>query len=142
MIEKANIAAKPVITATMMMDSMISNPRPSRAEASDATNAVLDGSDCVMLSGETANGTYPIAAVSTLQNLCVQAEKTINYSKIFGELRAQTPTPVPTAEAVAAAAVGCVNDLNVNLVVVLTDTGKLTRLVAKYRPSVPIFAIS
>merc|ERR1712167_265810 len=110
MIEKANIAAKPVVTATQMLESMIHAPRPTRAEASDVANAVLDGTDCVMLSGESANGDYPINAVSIMAKICVEAEKTINYKRIFADVKLYTPPPVGTAEAVASAVCSAVLD--------------------------------
>jgi len=142
MIEKANLAGKPVVTATQMLESMIKAPRPTRAEASDVANAVLDGSDCVMLSGETANGDYPLNAVTIMAKICVEAEKMIDYKRLFTDLKLYSPGPLATAEAVASAAVSTVLDLNIDLIIVLTDTGKIARYVAKYRPPVPILACS
>ena len=82
MIEKANIAATPVITGQGMLDSMIKAPRPTRAEASDVLNCVVDGTDAVLLSNESSNGDYPINAVSIMSKVCVEAEKTINNKRI------------------------------------------------------------
>merc|ERR1719446_1933510 len=105
MIEKCNAAAKPVQTATQMLESMIKNPRPTRAEASDVANAVLDGSDCVMLSGESANGCYPVAAVTVMARTCCEAERCIDYKQYYQDMRTSTAGPVATNEAIASAAV-------------------------------------
>jgi len=142
MIEKANIAGKPVVTATQMLESMIKAPRPTRAEASDVANAVLDGSDCVMLSGECANGDYPIQAVTIMARCCVEAEACIQYKRIFTDIKSLTPTPIVTAEAVASACCSAALDLPISLIIVLTDSGKLARLVSKYRPKQKILACS
>lgn len=142
MIEKANLVAKPVVTATQMLESMISAPRPTRAEASDVANAVLDGSDCVMLSGECANGSYPIHAVTIMAKCCVEAEACIQYRRVFNDIKALTPIPIQTAEAVASACCSAALDLPIGLIIVLTDSGKLARLVSKYRPKQKILACS
>lgn len=142
MIEKANAAAKPVATATQMLESMINAPRPTRAEASDVANAVLDGSDMVMLSGESANGSYPTHAVSVMARTCVEAENSIDYSEIYRDAKAAAPV-VDTAESVASAAAAAVLDNDdISVIVCMTETGKLARLVAKYRPRVPVLAVS
>ena len=142
MIEKANIAAKPVITATQMLESMISAPRPTRAEASDVANAVLDGSDAVMLSGETANGAYPIHAVTIMARTCAEAERCLDYKTVYSDIKLYSAAPLGTAEAIASAAVQTVLDLNIDLIIVITDTGSLARLVSKYKPPVPVLACS
>jgi pyruvate kinase len=142
MIEKCNIAAKPVQTATQMLESMISAPRPTRAEASDVANAVLDGSDCVMLSGESANGAYPVAAVTVMARTCCEAERCIDYKQLYNDMKMYTTAPLGTNEAIASSAVAAVMDLNLDLIVCLTDTGCIARLVSKYRAPVPILACS
>ena len=86
-----------------MLESMIKAPRPTRAEAADVANAVLDGTDCVMLSGETANGDYPINAVQIMARICVEAEKVFNYKRAFNDMKSFTPQPYSTTEAVASA---------------------------------------
>ena len=142
MIDKANLAGKPVITATQMLESMINNPRPTRAEASDVANAVLDGSDCVMLSGETAGGAYPIESVTIMARIACEAELMFDYERLYNDIRAFTSTPSLTAESIAAACASAALSLNIDLIIVLTDTGRIARLVAKYRPKQIILACS
>lgn len=134
MIDKANIAGKPVVTATQMLESMTKKPRPTRAEASDVANAVLDGTDVVMLSGETAGGDYPIQSVQVMARICCEAEKMLDYKRLYEDIKTHTKGPLDTAESIAASAVGAAQDLPIDLIIVLTDTGKIARLVAKYRP--------
>ena len=145
MIEKANIAGKPVQTATQMLESMINAPRPTRAEASDVANAVLDGTDCVMLSGESANGAYPVNAVTVMAKCAIEAEQTLNYRRLYNDIKSlhrDGGKAVGTAEAVASAAVSAQLDLGLKLIIVLTDNGKIAQLTAKYRPAVRILAAS
>jgi pyruvate kinase len=120
MISKCNLAGKPVICATQMLESMTYNPRPTRAEVSDVGNAVLDGSDCVMLSGETAKGNYPKESVQMMHETCLIAEKAIAYISHFDELRSLAPRPCDTIESCAMAAVGSSLELNAGAILVLT----------------------
>ena len=122
---------------------MIKAPRPTRAEASDVANAVLDGTDSVMLSGECANGDYPIQAVTIMSRICVEAENTIDYKELYKSIKKHTPKPVTIAEAVASAVCSATLDQSdIKLIIVLTDSGKLARLVSKYRPDAKILACS
>lgn len=140
MIAKANLAGKSVICATQMLESMTNNPRPTRAEASDVANAVLDGADCVMLSGETARGKYPVATVAIMHRICCEAESAIAYPPLFEELCALTIPGI--IETVARAAVSATRIDVVKAILVLTSTGSTAQLVAKYRPKVQIIAVT
>ena len=142
MMAKCNLAGKPVICATQMLESMTYNPRPTRAEVSDVGNAILDGADCVMLSGETAKGSYPVEAVSLMHETTLLAETTISYVTVFNELRALSPTPMQTTETVCCSAVSASIEQDAKAIMCLTTTGNTARLVSKYRPSVPILTIT
>jgi pyruvate kinase len=144
MISKCNAAGKPVITATQMLESMIQNPRPTRAEATDVANAVLDGSDCVMLSGETASGEFPVEAVEYMNRISRQAEQVEragDYPQLFEALKeASKGSQVP--EVVASYAVRVANDLKAELLLTISETGKTSRLICKYRPRVPVICLT
>ncbi|CAN1259743.1 Pyruvate kinase, cytosolic isozyme, partial [Linum perenne] len=141
MIYKCNLVGKPVVTATQMLESMIKSPRPTRAEATDVANAVLDGTDCVMLSGESAAGLYPELAVKTMRRICIEAESSLDYKTIFKEMIRSTPLPMSPLESLASSAVGTANKARAKLIIVLTRGGTTATLVAKYRPSVPILSV-
>jgi len=142
MIAKCNAVGKPVITATQMLESMINYPRPTRAEATDVANAVLDGSDCVMLSAETAKGKYPVKTVQMMSMICYQAESDINYRSLYQKLRSNVKPPVSVPDSIASSAVKSSWDIEAKLIVCLTDSGKTAMLVSKYRPSCPILAVT
>ncbi len=138
----ANRIGRPVITATQMLESMIEHPRPTRAEASDVANAILDGTDAVMLSAETAAGAYPRLAVEAMSRIIAQVERH-PPPKIRARSEHNTSVPVvPTEVAIAAATTAAVDMLNSPLVVVLTKSGFSARIVASYRPGVSILALT
>ena len=116
--------------------------KPTRAESSDIAIAVLDGADSFMLNEETSVGEFPVETVTMLSNIATEAERCIDYKRTYNDIKEYTPAGVPTSEALAASAVSTILDLNVDLIIVLTDTGALARLVSKYRPSVPVLACS
>lgn len=145
MIRKCNIVGKPCITATQMLESMCGNPRPTRAECTDVANAVLDGTDCVMLSGETAGGSYPLNAVKMMAHICREAEMCINYNALYLATRGSTTDEVGTMgtpEAIASSAVKTAMDMKAKMLIVLTESGNTARLVCKYRPSQPILVLT
>ena len=128
MIRKANIAGKPVITATQMLESMIQNPRPTRAECSDVANACYDGTDAVMLSGETANGPYYENAVLVMARTCCEAEASRNANLMFQSVRnsiLRTYGSLSVGESVASSAVKTAIDIHAKVIVVLSSSGKM-----------------
>ncbi len=145
-IQLANLYGRPVITATQMLDSMMHNPRPTRAEVSDVANAVFDGTDAVMLSGETAAGAYPLLALEAMGRIVGATEKTPAYAdgpKYDVPLSSRLHVGfTPTEHAIAAATVEAVRRLGAPAIVTFTRTGSTTRLVSSYRPGVPIIAVS
>jgi pyruvate kinase len=131
-----NCAGKPAITATQMLQSMMDNPRPTRAEASDVANAVLDGSDAVMLSGETATGHYPVEAVQVMERVATIAEEHLDCGEW---LRRVNEANVPS-EAIARATVEIAMDLKAAAIITSTMSGHTAQMVARYRPCVPVLA--
>ncbi|MDO5088228.1 MAG: pyruvate kinase PykF [Leptotrichiaceae bacterium] len=138
MIRKCNAAGKPVITATQMLDSMIRNPRPTRAEAGDVANAILDGTDAVMLSGESAKGKYPVESVQMMASI---SKRTDEFKKFKNITVPQTGT-VTVTEAISLGAVESTQILDAKLIICWTKTGRAARMLRKYGPTVPIIALT
>jgi pyruvate kinase len=136
-IAKARNALSPVITATQMLDSMQKNPRPTRAEASDVANAIFDGSDALMLSGETAAGSYPLESLEMMDRIIREAE-----ASIAEPLKPARRADIRIGETVAEAVCHAAEELRMKAIVVFTETGFSARLVSKYRPKAPIIAFS
>lgn len=140
LIKKAYNAGKQVITATQMLDSMMKNPRPTRAETTDVANAIYDGTSAIMLSGETAAGLYPVEAVKTMAIIAERAELDIDYEKRF-RLRDMNDIPNVT-DAISHATVTTALDLNAAAILTVTKTGQTARMISKYRPTSPIIGCS
>lgn len=140
MINKCNVAGKPVITATQMLDSMQRNPRPTRAEASDVANAIFDGTDAIMLSGETAAGKYPVESVLTMSRIAEKAESSLNYRDLFNKQR--TAQEISITEAISQSVSISALDLHAKAILTSTQSGTTARMISKYRPEAPIVAVT
>jgi pyruvate kinase len=140
-IHSCNHTGKPVVTATQMLESMIHNPRPTRAEASDVANAILDGTDAVMLSGETAAGKYPVEAVGVMARIAERTEESLDYAALLRARGAASASPTVT-DAISYATCTSAQDLGAAAIVTATKSGFTARSVSKYRPNAPIVAVS
>lgn len=140
LIKKCNTQGKPVITATQMLDSMQRNPRPTRAEASDVANAIFDGSDAIMLSGETAAGQYPVEAVQTMHNIASRAESALNHKELLSLRSKETEHNI--TDAIGQSVAHTALNLEVNAIITPTESGHTARMISKYRPKAPIIAVT
>lgn len=138
-IDLCNKKGKPVITATQMLESMHINSRPTRAEITDVANAVLDGSDALMLSGETAFGNYPVRSVKTMHDIIIEVEK---QSQIYYHFRNRKKDLVTVPESIAISAVLCSKQLKAKVIVCLSTTGKTAQMISKYRPKAKLIAVT
>ncbi len=139
-IHKASEYRKPVIIATQMLESMIENPRPTRAEASDVANAIFDGTDAVMLSAETASGKYPCEAVAMMSRIVVEAEQSM--AELHQPRRRRDREPLTISESICEAMAHAAEDLAIKAIAVFTETGNTAKLLSKYRPKTPIYAFA
>ncbi|MEH7300424.1 MULTISPECIES: pyruvate kinase [Neobacillus] len=140
LIKKCNALGKPVITATQMLDSMQRNPRPTRAEASDVANAIFDGTDAIMLSGETAAGIYPVEAVQTMHNIASRAEQALDHKEILSSRSKDTGHNL--TDAIGQSVAHTALNLEVNAIITPTESGHTARMISKYRPKAPIVAVA
>ena len=139
-IAACNHAGKPVITATQMLDSMIRNPRPTRAEASDVANAIFDGTDAVMLSGETAQGAFPVEAVETMARIALRTERALEYRKILEHF--EPAAHISVTDAISYATCRAAQELDAAAIISATQSGHTARMVSKYKPKAPIIAVT
>ena len=142
MIAKCIHQGKPVITATQMLDSMMRNPRPTRAEVSDVANAVFDGTSCVMLSGETASGKYPLEAVRTMADTVLAAEQAINYWGRFQKMGFSKRAERPISDAISHSCCTTALDLEAKAILVATQSGNSARVISRFRPGCTIAAFT
>lgn len=138
MISKCNVAGKPVITATQMLDSMIRNPRPTRAEVSDVATAIFEGSDAIMLSGETAAGSYPAEAVKTMNDIALKIENSLDYETILHNKYIGSDTTITNAISLSTCRTAL--DLKASSIITATASGSTAQSVSKFRPKAPIIA--
>jgi len=141
MIERANAMGKPVITATQMLESMVTKPRPTRAEASDVANAIMDGTDAVMLSAESAAGQYPVEAVRVMASIARRTEAALDHSDIL-KRRGRFGRMDSVTEAISHATVTTAHELGATAIISATTSGFTARMVSKYRPSCPVIAVT
>lgn len=137
-IRKCNKAAKPVITATQMLDSMQRNPRPTRAETTDVANAIIDGTDCVMLSGETAAGKYPVEAVKTMRDICITTELSDDFEENIYQI--EIDRKITTTNAISKSTCTIANQLDAKAIITCTSSGNTAKAVSKFRPKTNIIA--
>lgn len=140
LIRKCNFFGKPVITATQMLDSMQRNPRPTRAEASDVANAIFDGTDAIMLSGETAAGQYPVEAVQTMHNIASRAESALDHKNILTNRSKDTEHNI--TDAIGQSVAHTALNLQAKSIITPTESGHTARMISKYRPKAPIVAVT
>lgn len=138
LIAKANRIGKPVITATQMLESMVHSPRPTRAEANDVANAIFDGSDAIMLSGETAAGAYPLEAVATMARIALKAESAVDYAAKLANTT--EPARVNITNAISMAACATAAELKTAAITTVTKSGFTARMISRYRPTCPLIA--
>ena len=136
-IDRSFSFGKPIVTATQMLDSMIVNPRPTRAEISDVANAIYDGTSAIMLSGETAAGAYPVEALKTMSAIAERTENEVHYRD---NRLTDTTGQISVSDATAHAACLTAKDVNASAIVTVSESGNTARLLSKYRPSQPIIA--
>lgn len=140
LIKKSNELAKPVITATQMLDSMQRNPRPTRAEASDVANAIFDGTDAIMLSGETAAGDYPVESVQTMHNIASRTEQALNYENILRKKSREAKLTITSA--IGQSVAHTASNLDAAAILTATESGYTARITSKFRPKSPILAVT
>ena len=140
MIKQCNMMGKPVITATQMLESMVNNPRPTRAEANDVANAIFDGTDVIMLSGETANGKYPVETIAMMARIALTAESSIDYENEYASYYRNLNKNITNA--ISHAAVTTAADMGAACIVAITDSGYAARMVSRSRPTCPILAVT